>query len=60
MNAIDSEQSTPLHLAVRPNTAVEMDMVTLLIKAGADLEAIDQTGRKAIDSLPHPQVNGQI
>ena len=56
MNAVDSELSTPLHLAVRPNNVVEMDMVTLLIKAGADLEAADQAGRRPIDALPQPQV----
>ena len=56
MNAVDNEKSTPLHLAVRPNSAVEMDMVTLMIKAGADIEAMDLSGRKPFDSLPQPQV----
>ena len=59
VNAVDNEQATPLHLAVRPNNPIEMDLVTLLIKAGANLDVQDSSGRRPIDALPQPQVRGE-
>lgn len=33
-----------------------MDLVTLLIKAGAKLDVADSSGRRPIEALPQPQV----
>jgi len=60
VNAVDKEFATPLHLAVRPPNPIEMDLVTLLIKAGARSDAADGSGRRPIDCLPKPQVNPYI
>ena len=57
MNAVDNELATPLHLAVRPPNPIEMDLVTLLIRSGARLDAVDSFGRRPIDSLPDPQAS---
>lgn len=56
MNAVDEERSTPLHLAARPNAVMEMDLIMLVIRSGADIEAADQQGRLPLAQLPKPQV----
>lgn len=52
---MDNDKATPLHLAVRPNNPIEMDLVMLIIRSGAKLDVEDAKGRRPIDSLPKPQ-----
>lgn len=58
VNALDNEQQTPLHLAVRPATHVEPELVKTLIRRGADLELRDVRGNLPLHHLPHVQVGG--
>lgn len=44
----DSEGATPLHLLVGPEAHFEPAMLSLLLNAGADLEARDARGRTAL------------
>jgi len=45
----DSTNQTPLHWAVKRGL---VDVIGILLEAGADLEVADMTGRKVLDVLP--------
>lgn len=56
VNAVDAEQQTPLHLAVRANCPVEPELVKTLIRHDANLDHADTRGQTPLHFLPSAQV----
>ena len=49
MQKVDVEGNTPLHCAASKNSSSSTDIVNLLVKAGADLEIENKSGRTALE-----------
>ena len=56
INATDNDLATPLHLAVRPTSVIEMDLVMLIIRSGANLNAKDVHGSSPVATIQNAQV----
>ena len=56
VNALDNDNQTPLHLAIRAATHVEPELVKTLIRRGAGLEIKDVHGNNPLHFLPASQV----